>query len=58
MMNTALKESDWIEEENFLADHWEEMLINDASTPVAGIWKDGLYICLYTDGSQTQPAGC
>jgi len=57
-MNTVLKETDWIEEETFLAEHWDEMLIDNPSIPVAGIWQNGLYICLYTDGSQPLLTGC
>ena len=46
-MNAALKDSDWIEEESFLAEHWEEMVIDNPAVPVAGIWKENFYICFY-----------
>ena len=56
MMNAALKDSDWIEEESFLAEHWDEMTIDNPAIPVAGIWKENIYICFYCDHATT-PTG-
>lgn len=53
MMNAVLQDSGWIEDERFLAENWNEMIITDPTVPVAGIWMDGLYICLYSDQLQT-----
>lgn len=51
MMSAALQDSAWIEEESYLAEHWDEMTISNPAVPVAGIWKDGFYICIYCDGN-------
>lgn len=51
MLSEALQETGWIEDEEFLAEHWEEMTITDPEIPVGGVWKDGLYICLFSDRS-------
>ena len=48
-MGTAIRESEWREEEKYLAEHWEEMTIRNPAVPVGGVWKDGMYICIYCD---------
>jgi len=53
MMSAVLQDNGWIEDEKFMAENWDEMTITDTTVPVAGIWKDGLYICLYCDQLQT-----
>ena len=49
MMTAAMKKNGGTEEEEFLAEHWDEMTVRNPATPVAGIWKDGMYICIYCD---------
>jgi len=56
MISAALLENEWIEDETFLAEHWDEMTISSPGVPVAGIWKDGMHICIYCDPVPSPPA--
>ena len=45
-----------VEDEAQLARKWDELVVTNPAIPLAGIWKDGLYVCFYCDGRIQKPS--